>query len=129
MLKKTYILKKSPIIILIIFVAIIIAGGCTTQRSRSDKEMFDISNEVYQDYLFEYGIDSALFSSPVVRNQPNGSISYKWTAKGAHDVPVGIEVIVSRNKDTKPEMILIGHADDWFPLVGSKNKKINTGIQ
>jgi hypothetical protein len=86
--------------------------------------MFDDSNEVYLDYLFEYGIDSTLFSPPVVRNLPNEDRSYKWIATGAHNVPVGVEVIVKRNNNVKPEIILIGDTDAWLPLVGSKKSKV-----
>lgn len=40
-----------------------------------------------------------------------------------NDIPLGVEVIVTKDKKTKPRMILIGKTSAWFQLVGSKNKK------
>lgn len=97
--------------------------GCDTLIHRTDGEMFKAALKVYEDYLFEYGIDSALFGPPTTKTLQEGGRSYKWIAKGSEVRPVGIEVIVTRNKFTKPEMILIGDEDGWKPLVGSKNRR------
>ena len=107
----------------IIVIIMELLAGCTIQQDRSDAEMLAAANEVYQDYLFEYGIDSALFSSPIVKTRPNGDKSYKWMAKGLGGTPVGVEVIVEKINNKKPEMILIGDTDVWLPLIGSKNKR------
>ncbi len=102
---------------------IVLLAGCTTQSDRSDKEMFEIANEMYQDYFFEYGIDSKLFAAPIIESRQNGLKSYKWIAMDFKRVPIGVEVVVPKKKSTKPEMILIGNTDAWLPFVGSKNKK------
>jgi len=98
-------------------------SGCNTLIHRTDEEMFKAAHKVYEDYLFEYGIDSALFESPITKTLEGGSRSYKWIARGSENKPVGIEVIVTRSKLTKPEMVLIGDADSWRPLVGSKKRR------
>jgi len=84
--------------------------------------MFKAADKVYEDYLFEYGIDGALFKPPATKTIQGGSRSYKWIANGSERKPVGIEVIVQRNKFTKPEMILIGNTDGWIPLLGTRNE-------
>ena len=86
------------------------------------ERLFKGAREVYEDYLSEYGIDRALFSSPTIETHKNGNRSYKWIARGSEGIPVGVEVIVAKIKGTKPEMILIGDTDAWLPLVGSKRK-------
>ena len=98
-------------------------AGCETHKYRTEEQMLKAAHKVYEDYLFEYGIDSALFASPKIETLQNGNRSYTWIARGSDGIPVGIEVIVTRIKGTKPQMVLIGDADAWFPLVGSKNKK------
>ncbi len=98
-------------------------SGCSNLIYRTDEEMFKAAHKVYEDYLFEYGIDGALFMSPTTKTFQDGSRSYKWIARGSESRPVGIEVIVTKNKFTKPEMILIGDADGWIPLVGSKKRR------
>lgn len=96
--------------------------SCTIQEEQTDMEMYESANEVYRDYLFEYGIDSTLFSSPTIESRENGRKSYKWIAFGTEDEPVGVEVIVANKKGAKPEMILIGNTEAWFPFVGSKRR-------
>jgi hypothetical protein len=108
---------------IIMFAVVALLFGCTTNQYRTDAEMFATANEIYRDYLFEYGIDSDLFSSPITKELSNGNKSYKWVAMGASNLPIGVEVIVAKSKKTKPEMILIGNTDAWLPLVGSKNKR------
>jgi hypothetical protein len=78
--------------------------------------MFDAACEVYNNYLVEYRIDSALFLSPTIKTLPNEDRSYKWIAKSAGSI-AGIEVIVTKTRGTKPEMILIGGMDAWRPLL------------
>lgn len=85
--------------------------------------MFEAARQVFSDYLFEYGVDPALFSAPTVTDRTNGDKSYKWITKGARGIPVGVEVIVNKRKSAKPEWVLIGGTDAWLPLVGSKDKK------
>ena len=97
--------------------------GCGTLIHRTDEEMFKAAQKVYEDYLFEYGIDGTLFESPTSKTLGGDNRSYKWIARGTERKPVGIEVIVTRNKLTRPEMILIGDADGWRPLVGSKKRR------
>ncbi|MEW5802482.1 MAG: hypothetical protein AB1847_10325 [bacterium] len=109
--------------ILVIGAVVVLLASCTIQGDRTDAEMFEAANEIYQDYLFEYGIDSALFSSPTIETRQNGIRSYKWIAIGSKGTTVGVEIIVKKMKGTKPEMILIGDTDAWLPFVGSKNKK------
>lgn len=96
--------------------------GCTIPGDRTDTEMFEAANEVYQDYLFEYGIDSLLFQYQAIEARQDGTKSYKWIATSAKGGPVGVEVVVSKMKSKKAEMILIGDTDAWLPFVGSKNK-------
>lgn len=108
----------------LIKIAVVIAllTSCTFQGDRTDWEMFQAANKVYQDYLFEYGIDSKLLSAPVVENCPNSKKSYKWLVLGMENVPVGVEVIVSKQKTQKPEMILMGDKE-WLSLIGSKRER------
>ena len=84
--------------------------------------MFEAARQVFSDYLFEYGIDPALFPTPTVTDRSNGDKSYKWITTGARGIPVGVEVTVKKRKSAKPEWMLIGDTDAWLPLVGSKNK-------
>ena len=95
-------------------------SGCDTLIHGTDEEMFKAANKVFEDYLFEYRIDSALFGSPVTKTLQEGNTSYKWIVKGSERKPVGIEVVVTINKFTKPQMILIGNTDDWVPLLGTR---------
>ena len=85
--------------------------------------MFEAAGQVFSDYLFEYGIDPILFLAPIVTDQSNGDKGYKWITTGARGIPVGIEVIVKKRKNSKIEWVLIGHTGAWLPLVGSKNRR------
>ena len=111
----TVIMKKLFIIVIIME----LLAGC----DRSDVGMLAAANEVYQDFLFEYGIDGSLFSQPIIKTREDGSKSYKWLAKDSEDNPAGIEVVVPKMKGAKPEWFLIGNIDAWWPLIGSKNKR------
>lgn len=82
--------------------------------------MLESAKKVYQNYLFEYGIDSKLFSLPIVEDRQDGTRSYKWLAIGTEGNPAGVEVLVTKTKGTKPEWILIGTKDAWLPLVNTK---------
>ena len=104
----------------VLFVIFAFFPGCDALIHRTDEEMFKAANKVFEDYLFEYRNDSALFGSPITKTLPEGNRSYKWIVKGSERKPVGIEVVVTINKFTKPEMILIGNTDDWVPLLGTK---------
>jgi hypothetical protein len=106
--------------LLIIGIIIELLAGCTV---RTDAEMLEAANKVYQDYLFEYGIDGSLFSQPIIITREGGAKSYKWLAIGSEDNPAGIEVVVPKMKGAKPEWFLIGNKDAWLPLIGSKNKR------
>jgi hypothetical protein len=105
------------------FIIVALLVGCSSYQYRTDTEMFDAANEIFQDYLFAYGIDSTLFSSPIIKKLSNGEKNYKWVTMAENDIPLGVEVIVTKDKKTKPRMILIGKTSAWFQLVGSKNKK------
>jgi hypothetical protein len=102
-------------------------AGCTNQVDRTDEEMLEDATKIYQNYLSEYGIDSALFQSPIVESRQDGTKSYKWLAESSEGSKVGVEVVVSKIKNINAEMILIGDTDAWFPFVGSKNRKPETG--
>jgi len=105
---------------LVFYATLVLLTGSDTLIHRTDEEMFKAAHEVYEDFLFEYRINSTLLGSPTIKTLQGGSRSYTWIARGGKGTPAGIEVIVTRNKFTKPEMILIGNRDDWVPLLGSK---------
>jgi hypothetical protein len=88
--------------------------------NRTDREMFEAARQVFTDYMFEYGIDPALFSAPSITSQPNGGRTYTWVVKGTNSSRLGIEVTVTRTKSADPEWALFGSTDAWLPLVGSK---------
>lgn len=111
----------------VVCAVIAIFSCCYFQGDRTDAEIFEVANEVYKDYLFEYGIDNALFSSFNMEARQDGQKRYKWIAIGSKGDMVGVEVIVSKKKNIKPEMILIGDTDAWIPFVGSKTKRGEKG--
>ena len=115
-----YALKNSILIASIIGLFFV---GCAVRDKRTDAEMMQAATEVYQNYLLEYGIDGKLFS-PTTETLPNETKFYKWTAIGAASNLVGVSVAVTRIKNVKPEMTLIGNTDAWLPLVGSKRKAV-----
>ncbi len=84
--------------------------------------MFVDANGIFQDYIFEYAIDVDLF--PVFcATKMDGHNKYTWIVKGTEDDPLGIEVVVAKNKKIKPELVLIGELSRWKPYVGSKHRK------
>lgn len=97
--------------------------SCAPQGERTDAEMLEIANEVYRNYLFEYGIDNELFLLSNMEVSQDGQKRYKWVAIDSRNGNVGVEVIVSKNKNIKPKMILIG-TDAWIPFLGSRDKKV-----
>ena len=108
---------------LLISVIIFMFAGCIVAGERSDAEMSVSAYEVFNDYLFDYGISSELFSAPTIEARQGGLKSYKWIPIGSKGDAIGVEVIVSRLRSTKSEMILTGDTDAWLPFIGSKHKK------
>lgn len=103
---------------------VVLLVACTIRGDRKDTEMTEIASEIYQNYLFEYGIDSELFFAHTVENCQAGIKKYKWITTSLDGLQIGVEVVVSKKRDRKPEMILIGDTDAWLPFVGSKNNKL-----
>lgn len=112
------VLKNSVLIVGIVGFFLV---GCSGRDKRTDSEMVQAATAVYQDYLFEYGIDGKLFL-PATETLSDETKIYKWTAIGSASNLVGVSVTVTRMKNVKPEMTLIGSTDAWLPLVGSKRK-------
>ncbi len=110
--------KLLPICAVIIFLL-----GCNNKENSPDAEMFNTANKVYQDYLFEYGIDSKIFSLPIIETQLDGTKSFKWIAIDSKKNVVSVEVLVVKTNDTKPELILTGNNDAWLHLMNTKERK------
>ena len=98
-------------------------ASCESQNNRTEEEMLKAAYKVYKDYLFEYGIDESLFLPPVIEIRQNGNKSYKWFAMRPESTPVGVEVVVSKMKEKKPEMILIGDFYAWLSFLNDQDMK------
>ena len=100
-------------------------AGCGPRKgNNTEAEMFKAAYEMYQDYLFEYGIDSTLFMPAIIEVRQDSLRSYKWLAVIPNGDTVGVEVIAAKSRVIKPEMILTGNNDAWIFFLGTKDAKM-----
>lgn len=108
------------IFIKIIFISTLIFFlGCTSQKERTDTEMFELAEELFKDYLFELRVDNKLFALPIIEEKQSGTKSYRWLTAKSVTSPIGVELHIPRQKKMDPEWIQIGSFDDWRPLMGT----------
>jgi len=117
-------IRKRYYLIIIIITILFLFFLFDRYGKRSDVEMFSVANNLYEVYIFEFAIDSGLFPSLTIENRQDDSKCYRWIAKGTEDDPVGIQIIVDREKGSEPKMTSIGW-EKWDELVGSKYNKPN----
>ncbi len=105
---------------LLICTVVVLFSGCTTQKDRTDAEMFKLANEAFQDYLWELGIDRKLFTAPIIEEQQNGVKSYKWLAIGSENNPIGLEIRATKASNIELDWLFIGDSDAWLKLRGTR---------
>lgn len=106
--------------ILVIILSSSFFYSCGQNYERGDKEMLEIANNIYENYIFEYRVDAALFAPLKVKELNDGIKSYQWIISGSELDPIGIEVFVSKNKSSDTEWVLHGDKDQWLPLINTK---------
>ncbi len=110
--------------ILVAIIVGLVVTGCNVHKGyNTDKEMYDIACGMYQEHLFEFGIDSTLFMPVVIKDLDDSTKVYRWAAVTPNGDTTGFDVKVARSREIEPEFTLFGPAKAAMALPGTERSK------
>ena len=111
------------VIFVIVIVGVLLAGCSLQKGNNTEAEMFRVAHDMYIDWLFNIGLDTTSFMPPIIETCQDSLKNYKWFALSPNGDTVGVEVTVAKSRAIKPELIMFGTWDAWFPFLHTEDAK------